>query len=126
MEALQWTFMYYRKGCLDWRWHYPYHYAPLLTDLVKYIPDLPFEMISRSEKPPVTPLTQLCYVLPKPYHHLLPKKLSEQINVEFPSGYQINWIIQWCFCKYFWESHAKMSKIDVDKLVMITKDYQSC
>ena len=126
MEALQWTFMYYRKGCLDWRWHYPYHYAPLLTDLVKYIPDLPFEMISKSEKLPVSPMTQLCYVLPKPYHHLLPKTLSEQINVEFPSGYQVNWVIQWCFCKYFWESHAKMSKIDVDKLVMITKDYKSC
>ena len=38
MEALEWTMKYYTHGCVDWRWKYNYNYAPLLEDLVKYIP----------------------------------------------------------------------------------------
>ena len=116
LEALQWTFIYYRKGCLDWRWCYPYHYAPLLTDLVKYIPDLPFDMISKSELPPVSPLTQLCYVLPRPFHNLLPNGVDSLLSKHFDMAYRTDWEMQWCFCKYFWESHAKMTKIDVNEL----------
>ncbi|KAA6403374.1 MAG: putative 5'-3' exoribonuclease 1 [Streblomastix strix] len=33
MEAVQWVFLYYYRGCVSWSWYYPYIYAPLLCDL---------------------------------------------------------------------------------------------
>ena len=50
LEGLEWTFSYYIEGCIDWRWCYNYHYAPLFKDLVKYIPHMDTQFLKRQEK----------------------------------------------------------------------------
>lgn len=40
IEGLEWTMRYYSTGCVDWRWTYKYPYAPLLVDLMRYMPHL--------------------------------------------------------------------------------------
>ena len=38
IDGLQWVLTYYTRGTpyAHWRWFYPYHHAPFLTDLAKY------------------------------------------------------------------------------------------
>ena len=65
MEGLEWVMKYYTEGCIDWSWHYKYPYPPLLKDLVKYVPKWSVEFIKENNNKPVSPYTQLAYVLPK-------------------------------------------------------------
>lgn len=113
LEGLEWTMKYYTSGCIDWRWTYKYHYPPLLSDLIKYIPYFDTTLVSVKVKNPVTPMVQLCYVLPKSSHYLLPQKVHALIK---PEWYSTNCRFQWAFCKYFWESHMDMPDIDINRL----------
>ena len=43
LEALVWCASYYYKGCASWAWFYPFHYAPMvsdLTDVQGYLDDI--------------------------------------------------------------------------------------
>jgi 5'-3' exonuclease len=116
LEGLEWTMKYYTSGCINWRWTYKYHYPPLLSDLIKYIPYFDTCLLDTLEKNPVSPIVQLCYVLPKNTHYLLPQKINAKISKEHPEWYDTNCKFQWAFCKYFWESHIDMPHIDISEL----------
>ena len=116
LEGMEWTFKYYSKGCVDWRWSYKYHYPPLLVDLVKYIPYFDGDLLEEKEKNPVLDLVQLSYVLPKNSLKLLPKKIETMLLKEYPSIYTNNHEFVWAYCKYFWECHVKFPHMDVNKL----------
>jgi 5'-3' exoribonuclease 1 len=34
VKGLIWCFKYYTKGCVSWNWYFPYHYGPMLKDVV--------------------------------------------------------------------------------------------
>ena len=116
LEGLEWTFKYYTTGCPDWRWSYQHHYPPLLEDLCKYVPIFDKTLVPLKPKNPVNPLTQLCYVLPSSSMTLLPPKLHHLLITEKPEWYSKKPQFVWAYCKYFWESHAILSDIDIDEL----------
>lgn len=116
IEALEWTFKYYSSGCYNWRWKYNYNYAPLLEDLIKFIPYFETEFIKKQPKNPVSAKTQLAYVLPKTSHNLIDKTVLNKIHPYIDEWYPENFDFKYAYCKYFWESHLDLPEIPIHQL----------
>ena len=73
IEGLQWTLYYYFKGLASWSWFYPYHYTPLVIDLIDLTSlNMTFDF-ARGQ--PFLPFQQLMAVLPPQSAQLVPKAL---------------------------------------------------
>jgi 5'-3' exoribonuclease 1 len=118
IEGLEWTMRYYSTGCVDWRWTYKYPYAPLLVDLMRYMPHLDTALFPGGTpvKNPVRDLVQLCYVLPMSGHGLLPPKLAEKLKRSYSHYYCDKLDFKWSYCKYFWEAHTELPHIRIAEL----------
>ena len=113
LEGLEWCIKYYTTGCPDWLWKYNYHYPPLLSDLIKYIPYFNTDMISKNNNKPVSPYTQLSYVLPPQSLHLLPKNIHNYLLTHKKKYYLDTCPIETSFCTYIWESHCHFPECDI-------------
>lgn len=113
LEGLEWCIKYYTIGCPDWLWKYNYHYPPLLSDLIKYIPYFNTEMILPNNHKPVSPYTQLSYILPPQSLDLLPKKIHNYL-LKYKKNYYLETChIETAFCTYLWESHCDFPECDI-------------
>ena len=70
LESLYWTIQYYLRGCISWRWSYPYDVAPSFKNLSIYIESVNKIQIENKDVP-YTPQEQLEIVLPQKSHYLL-------------------------------------------------------
>ena len=122
MEGLEWTFNYYSEGCIDWRWCYNYHYAPLFKDLVKYIPHMDTQFLKRKEKQTIEDLVQLCYVLPRNNLNLLPVDVNIVLIQRIGNLYGDDYEFKWAYCRYFWESHADLPRLHIETLEDIVRE----
>jgi 5'-3' exonuclease len=71
LEGLMWCLAYYCKGCISWTWFYPFHYGPMLQDMiqcVQYSQQIVFTLGQ-----PFTPFQQLLGCLPPASATLVPK-----------------------------------------------------
>jgi len=100
LEGLEWVFEYYTGECKDWRWKYNYDYAPLLKDLMKYIPVKPIALLERKSKAPFSSEVQLYYVLPSANESLCRMRSA--------------------YTRYEWEGHPVLA----DKSVFVSNDKQ--
>ena len=118
IEGLEWTMRYYSSGCVDWRWTYKFPYAPLLVDLMRYIPHLDTALFPNATevKNPVRDLVQLCYVLPMASHGLLPTAIAEKLKRNYSRYYCDKLDFKWSYCKYFWEAHTELPHIRISEL----------
>ena len=118
IEGLEWTMRYYSTGCVDWRWTYKYAYAPLLVDLMRYMPHLDTALFPNATevKNPVRDLVQLCYVLPMASHGLLPAAAAEKLKRSYSHYYCDKLDFKWSYCKYFWEAHTELPHIRISEL----------
>ena len=121
LEGLEWTFKYYSGECADWRWTYNYDYPPLLVDLIKYVPFFDRTIISINDirHKPVSEFVQLGYVLPRASLGLIPNNVGDKLLKERPEWYVDSCEFNWSFCKFFWESHAKLPRISISELEKI-------
>ena len=116
LQGLEWTMKYYTSGCPDWRWCYKHNYPPLLKDLLRFIPYFDTTFIQPNSHVAVTPLVQLCYVLPRQSLSFLPDKLYNKLKYDYAELYPTDCEFTWAFCKYFWESHVELPEIEIGEL----------
>ena len=95
LEGLQWVLYYYYRGIQNWRWYYPYHYAPLISDFntINYNPNLNNIFINNKTEP-FKPFQSLLFILPKTSFDLLPKcyeGILKEIPDYFPEDIQIDY-----------------------------------
>jgi 5'-3' exonuclease len=114
LEGLEWTMCYYTHGCNNWYWKYNYLYAPLLSDLYRFIPSFNITLVSNNIKLPVSPYTQLAYVLPRSSHHLIPEKIRTYLDTNYRHYYDSG-VIKWAFFKYFWESVVQFDQLNIEQ-----------
>ena len=127
LEGMEWTFRYYTRGCVDWKWTYANHYPPLLADLVHHIPDThdpanAFSFLRIKPKEPIRDVVQLCYVLPRSSHALLPPSVERALmRSSLKDRYTDNGShnFKWAYCKYFWECHTELPALDLRELERI-------
>jgi 5'-3' exonuclease len=119
LEGLEWTYNYYTTGCIDWRWCYKFHYAPLFKDLVKYIPYMNTIFLQKKEKHAIEDIVQLCYVLPKANLNLLPFNVNIVLLQRLGHLYGEDYDFKWAYCRYFWESHAELPTLNIEILESI-------
>ena len=80
LEGMQWVISYYINGNPNWKWFYPYHYAPFASSLSKHC--CTFKRPIYKESEPTTPFQQLLCVLPPSSSYLLPKPLATLLSSE--------------------------------------------
>ena len=80
VRGLQWVMRYYYQGVPSWTWFFPFHYAPIATDLVGLGSAWGYdakEMSTFEVGEPFAPLEQLLAVLPPLSAPALPPCLAE-------------------------------------------------
>ena len=79
LEGVHWVITYYKKGVPDWKWYYPYDYAPPAIEIIKYISKFVFPKYNRHTYA-LLPFQQLLCVLPPKSAKLLPTPLDKLIK----------------------------------------------
>ena len=69
IEGLHWVLEYYYRGVASWTWFFPYHYAPMISDMV----GIEEFHVAFQQGKPFLPFQQLLGVLPSASHKLLPE-----------------------------------------------------
>eukprot|EP00002_Diphylleia_rotans_P024222 TRINITY_DN4774_c0_g2_i1.p1 TRINITY_DN4774_c0_g2~~TRINITY_DN4774_c0_g2_i1.p1 ORF type:complete len:1304 (-),score=205.90 TRINITY_DN4774_c0_g2_i1:701-4612(-) len=93
VKGLCWVSTYYYQGCPSWDWYFPYHYAPLASDLSS----IPTDPIAFEKGIAVLPFKQLLAVLPPfsakllpaPYRKLMCDKESP-LAVYYPKDFEVD------------------------------------
>ncbi|RCI08159.1 hypothetical protein L249_6226 [Ophiocordyceps polyrhachis-furcata BCC 54312] len=116
VQGLQWVLLYYYQGIASWPWFYGYHYAPLISDVIRGLgADLDFK-----KGQPFKPYEQLMGVLPDRsksivptvYHDLMTNPQSPIYDF-YPRDFELDMNGK----KMEWEAVVKIPFIDEKRLL---------
>ena len=79
-EGIQWVLSYYTRGVPNWKWMFPYHYAPSASIMAQHVETFKMPQYGRTQ--PTTPFQQLLCVLPPKCSYLIPKPLDTLLTSE--------------------------------------------
>ena len=120
IEGLQWTFNYYFKGSITWKWKYDYNYTPTLKDINTYLNSIS-SLSCIKFKPDVAPCStiQLLCILPKSSCYLIPDKYKKLMNdtSEICDLYVNNYELDTFYKRYLWQCEPILPFIDIDRVI---------
>ena len=95
LAGLEWVLRYYYSGVCSWNWFYPFHYAPMASDMRNL--QVLHQSVRFEQGTPFKPFEQLlgclpprsCTFLPKPYQLLMTTGTSP-IRDFYPSDFRID------------------------------------
>lgn len=116
-QGLCWVFSYYYQGCANWKWFYPFHYAPFASDFgdVCYVPNT-FEVGTK----PFNPMEQLMGVFPAASRKFLPVSWQKyMLDPESPiiDFYPTNFEVDLNGKKFAWQGVGLLPFVDEDRLL---------
>ena len=123
MEGLVWNLKYYYEGCVSWNWFYPYHYGPMLSDLVEL--DEILDEISLEDDPgaPLDPFHQLMGCMPPSQAHHLPepyRPLMTDPDSPIIDFYPNSFVVDMNGKRWPWEAVTLLPFIDSKRLMEAT------
>jgi 5'-3' exoribonuclease 2 len=77
---MQWVMTYYTRGVPNWKWRFPYHYAPFAHTIAEHVSTFSFKDYPITS--PTVPFIQLLSVLPPKSADLLPAPLDDLLRSE--------------------------------------------
>ncbi|KAL9653281.1 hypothetical protein ABK040_010988 [Willaertia magna] len=118
VEGLLWVFKYYYNQLISWRWYYPFHYAPIATDLVN-MGTIAKEINFSDPGKPFHPFEQLLGVLPEGSCKLLPPAYRQLYLPNSPiyDFYPNEFVIDREGTKYDYEGVTLLPFIDEKRLL---------
>ena len=125
LEGLQWVLYYYYRGIKSWKWYYPYHYAPMISDFdsITYNNDLD-NIFLNDNTSPFNPFQSLLFILPKSSFNLLPKCYENILN-EIPELYPETFSIDYNGKRTSWESIVILPFLDEKLIIDLEKKYRN-
>jgi len=120
IQGLHWVLEYYYRGVASWNWFYPYHYAPMASELV----DLPSVPVMFEQGEPFFPYEQLLAVQPSSSANLLPpayQRLMTEGNSPIADFYPVDFKIDCEGKRADWEGVVLIPFIDEQRLLKASR-----
>ena len=94
--GLQWVLCYYIKGCPDWQWIYPVHYAPLMKHMSSAIRDSRFKHVNFINNTAMSPFRQMMCVIPPLSKNILHRDLRfvydhPSLQEYYPASFKVDY-----------------------------------
>eukprot|EP00750_Incisomonas_marina_P001015 INCI1083.4.p1 GENE.INCI1083.4~~INCI1083.4.p1 ORF type:complete len:1093 (-),score=165.03 INCI1083.4:3129-6407(-) len=122
-RGLNWVMAYYVVGCQAWGWYFPFHYAPMASDM-KHLPAIDTRM---QRGAPFPPFSQLLGCLPPFSARFLPRAFqplmtsqSSAIKDFYPKDFEIDMNGS----RSSWEGVNLLSFVDAGRLSNAVKDLE--
>jgi 5'-3' exonuclease len=115
LEALYWTFAYYKGEKIDTYWYYPWHLPPRMETIVKELESEQSIYIPTQVRPTIKPLEQLAMVLPLSSFHLLPSEYKE-LETLHPHAWPTKWGTYSFGRRFLWECEPLIPLIKPDQI----------
>jgi len=127
LQGLEWVQYYYHSEPQNWCWFYPYHYSPLVVDLIDYLENseknTKLTRVSNKVFKPILPLQQLLCVVPPKSKALLPPNIQQAFLEIIKKYYPENCKMDYEGKSYAWEAIALLPFIDLSEIIDLYKGH---
>jgi 5'-3' exonuclease len=123
LKGVQWVLKYYIYGVPDWKWRYPFHYAPFSFSLADNIKTYTHDTFIKNE--PNLPFVQLLSVLPPKSSNLLPKPLDKVLTENLKQYCPENVVVDLSGKRQDWEGVVILPMIDYELVQSLFNEYEN-